>query len=756
MKHITSIIILLCLVFQGFAQDLTGIVVNQDKERLTGATVQWAGTTVGMATNAEGFFKIPRIKETNLLVISYVGYTADTLEITPEDEDLIIFFAMGVEMETVEITAKERDNFISTLKTYNIETINSGELRKAACCNLSESFETNGSVNVSYSDAVTGAKEIEMLGLRGIYTQMQVENRPSMRGLGYPFGMEYIPGTWISNISIAKGASTVVNGYEGMAGNINVELIKPFEGEKLFVNTYLNHVGRAELNVHLNHQISHNWSVGLLLHGNYFNNEIDHNHDTFLDIPKKENLNGLFRLFYRGESLRGQFNVQALTSRFAGGQVGYAENPTELYGVDLLTDRVEIFGKLGYLGFENQFASLGWIANAVYHKNDGFFGRNNYDATQRSFYTNLIYQNIIGTSDHNYKLGASYVYDNYDEIFADADYSLIESIPGAFFEYNFSREKTIKKEENTEKEIKKSFGLVLGLRADYHNIHGLFVTPRMNMKYNFDENTVVRINAGRGYRTARILAENISALTSSRMINVTENLKAEEAWNFGVNFTKNFEINAREVGFSTDLYSTHFTNQIVMDRETVADEILFYNLNGQSYSNSFLTSLTADIFDFLDIKLAYKFNDVKVTYSGELMQMPLVAKHRGLVTLGFNSPDETWKLHTTVQIIGPQRMPTLLGFQNHSAEGHESLATYHLTGITPTYATLNAQLTKVFKKLEVYIGGENLTNYRQHGAIIGASDPFNEDLGIPVFDASQIYAPIMGTMIYGGFRFTIK
>lgn len=752
---------MLSLAIQGFGQDLTGVVVNQDKERLVGATIQWSGTTVGTATNVDGYFKIPRIEETNMLVISYVGYTADTIEITPEDEDIIIFFAMGVEMETVEITAKERDNFISTLKTYNIETINSGELRKAACCNLSESFETNGAVNVSYSDAVTGAKEIEMLGLRGIYTQMQVENRPSMRGLGYPFGMEYIPGTWVSNISIAKGASTVVNGYEGMAGNINVELIKPFEGEKLFVNTYVNHVGRAELNVHLNHNISEKWSVGALLHGNYMNTEVDHNHDSFLDIPKKENLNGLFRAFYRSEKLRGQFNVQALTSRFAAGQVGYNENSTDLYGVDLVTDRVEVFGKLGYLGFDSEFASLGWITNAVYHKNDGFFGRNNYDATQRSFYTNLIYQNIIKTSDHNYKLGGSFVYDDYAEAFADADYSAIESSVGGFFEYNFLRTKTHTKTEQDgehthEKEVKRTFGLVAGLRVDYHNIEGIFITPRMNMKYNFDENTVVRINAGRGYRTARILAENISVLTSAKSINVTEALKAEDAWNFGVNFTKNFEINAREWSFSTDLYSTHFVNQIVMDRDNSETEILFYNLKGKSYSNSFLTSLTADLTDFMEMKLAYKFNDVKVTYQGDLLQAPLVARHRGLVTLGFKTLDETWKLHTTVQIVGPQRIPVVLGHDNHSAAGHESLAVYHLTGVTPTFATLNAQLTKSFDKWEFYLGGENLTNYRQHDGIIGASDPFNQDDGIPVFDASQIFAPIMGRMIYGGFRFTIK
>ncbi len=762
MKHIIFIVLLLIVGFQGIAQSLTGIVINQDKERLVGATLQWQGTTVGTFTNADGYFAIPRIEETNILVISYVGYEGDTIEITPEDADIIIFFSMGVEMETVEITAKERDNFISTLKTYNIETITSGELRKAACCNLSESFETNGTVNVSYSDAVTGAKEIEMLGLRGIYTQMQVENRPSMRGLGYPFGMEYIPGTWISNILVAKGASTVVNGYEGIAGNINVELIKPFDGERLFVNTYVNHVGRTELNVHLNHKINEKWSVGTLLHGNYFNKELDHNQDNFLDIPTKENINGLFRAFYRSDKFHGQFNVQALSSQFGGGQVTNRDDlPTPLYHFNLLTNRVEVFGKLGYFGFENQFASLGWITNAVWHKNDGFFGLKNYDATQRSLYTNLIYQNILGSTNHNYKLGGSYSYDEYDENFANTDYSLTESVVGSFFEYDFSRTKKQTKtkthgEHSEEKAIARTFGFVAGLRVDYHNIYGVFVTPRINAKYNFDPNTVLRFNAGRGYRTARILAENISVLTSAKDINVTENLQAEEAWNFGLNFTKKFEINHKEASISNDLYSTHFVNQIVMDRESVETEILFYNLRGKSYANSFLTTFSLQIFDFLDMKLAYKFNDVKVTYNGELRTMPLIAKHRGLITMGLNSLDETWKLHTTVQIVGPQRMPILLGHENHSSEGHESLALYHFTGVTPTYLTLNAQLTKILGKWEIYIGGENLTNYTQHNPIIGASDPFNQDSGIPVFDASQIFAPIMGTMIYGGFRFTIK
>ena len=731
-----------------FGQAVEGMVVDQNKEILIGASLIWEGTNIGVTTNQDGYFKIERIEETTNLVISYVGYEASTVLIEPEDEEILIILSLGTDLEEVQITETQRDHFASTIQTINVETIGSGELKKAACCNLSESFETNGAVNVSYSDAVTGAKEIEMLGLRGVYSRMMVENRPALRGLAYPFGMEYIPGTWVQNISIAKGASNVVNGYEGITGNINVELIKPFNSERVFVNAYGNQFGRAELNVHLNKQLKNKkWSVGTLLHSSTFQREYDHDNDLFLNMPKKKNLNGLFRAFYRTEDLRGQINVQALTSQHTGGQIGFENDRDNLYGFDLLTDRVDVFAKLGYVGFANPFASIGWITNATWHRFDGFFGRNDYDATQNSFYTNLIYQNIIKTSDHNYKLGASYVYDDYDEMFANTDYSLTESVVGVYGEYAY-----VHPESPTSQ---KGIGVIAGLRMDYHNLYGLFVLPRLSVKYNFDDNTVARFNAGRGIRTARILAENISVLTTARAINLTEPLQAEDAWNAGVNFTKNTTWMNKELSLSVDLYSTQFVNQIVMDRETETDQVLFYNLDGRSYANSFLVSAIYNIWHRTELKLAYKYNDVKTTYNGNLQEVPLIAKHRGLVTLSYSTKDKSWKYHVTSQIVGPQRLP-FMNHENHTIEGHGSLTSYQKLGITPTYVTANAQITKVFKKWEFYLGGENLTNYIQHAPIIGATDPFNENPGIPVFDASQIYAPIMGRMVYSGFRYTLK
>ena len=774
MKNLLSIIIVIVGLFASTVlngQSLLGMVVDQEQTPLIGASLIWQGTTIGVTTDDEGYFNIDKIDETNMLVINYVGYQSDTLEITEEDTEILIILSLGLAIEEVEITAKQRDNFSSLVQTVNIETIGSGELKKAACCNLSESFETNGTVNIAYSDAVTGVKEIEMLGLRGIYTRMMVENRPSMRGLGYPFGLEYIPGTWVSNISIIKGAGNVVNGNEGIAGTMNIELIKPFDApEKVYINAYGNQYGRSELNVHLNHNINKKWSIGTLLHAGNFNNAVDHGADegegdNFIDMPMKQTLNGMLRTFYRGENLRGQFNIHALTHNISGGQVDSETSP-DLFGFELNTDRVELFGKMGYIGFDNQFASLGWITNLSWHKNDGFFGLKDYDATQRSVYTNIIYQNILATTEHNYKLGASYALDEYVEMFDNVDYSLTESTVGGFVEYSYTKpiEPVCKiskaaAEAAGEEYIRNNRGwaIVAGLRADYHNLYGFQFAPRINAKYNFNEETVMRFSAGRGYRSARILAENFSVLSSAKSINQLEPLEAEEAWNAGINFTKNTTLKERDLSLSVDFYSTQFVNQIIVDRETDQYEIQFYNLNGRSYANSFLATATYDLSDFLEIKVAYKLNDVKITYDGELLQAPLVARHRGLVTFDVTFPDNSWKLHTTVQIVGSQRMPTLLGHENHTAAGHNSLTDYQRTGITPTYATVNAQLTKTInEKWELYAGGENLTNYRQHHPIIGASDPFNEDPGIPTFDASQIYAPIMGTILYAGFRFKLK
>lgn len=733
----------LCLLYSSFlgAQNIFGTVVNENEERLFGATVQWEYSSTGTVADEFGEFVLPKKDTAAYLVINYVGYETVYIPVEPHEDTLLITINGINDLMEIEVAAKIRDNYISTLSPINLETIGSGELRKAACCNLAESFGTNASVDVSYSDAITGAREIQMLGLRGSYTQMMIEKRPAMTGLGSAFALEYLPGTWLHSIQISKGASTVQNGYQGIAGQINSELLKPFEDKPFFINLYGSTFGRGEVNVHLNKKLTDKWSAGLLLHGSARHNELDGNNDSFYDTPQKDMLDGMFRLFYRGDVLRGQFNVHALTDKHTAGQIipDNANNPNDYFGIGQQNDRIEFFAKTGFLGFQNPNTSLAIITNASWHQLDANYGKRLHQGKQQNFYSNLLYATALKNDEHKINLGASYLYDNYEEQFDDSDYNRTEKVPGIFAEYNFAPVKEHVEAENAWE----NFGVLAGLRVDRHNLFGWLVTPRLNLKYNFTDETIVRLSAGRGYRTANVIAENISLLASSRSIQVLESLKMEDAWNFGFNFAHNFDLFQKTSSFTLDLYRTQFNNQVVIDRESDFSKVLFYNLDGKSFANSLLTVFSHELTEGFDIKLAYKYNDVKINYLDGLREKPLVAKHRGLVTLGYETKSKNWMFNSNLQIVGKQRFPNNDQFPQELVQDH--------TGYSPAYVLLGGQVTYTFKQFEIYAGGENLTNYTAKNPIIDWENPFGE-----YFDATQVYAPITGAMAYLGVRFSIE
>ncbi|MFK7773906.1 MAG: TonB-dependent receptor [Saprospiraceae bacterium] len=725
------------------AQNLTGTISNEKGEFLYGATVLWEGTDIGTVADENGFFELPKQDTTAFLRIEYVGYDAVVLEVLPEENELKIAVEGITELMEVEVAAKRRDNYVSTISTLNIETIGAGEFRKAPCCNLAESFSTNASIDVAYTDAVTGAREIRMLGLRGTYTQMLVEKRPLVSGLGSAFVMEYIPGTWLSSIQISKGTSTVQNGYQAITGQINSELVKPFQDKRFFINLYGSTFGRGEANIHLNHKFSEKWSTGLLLHTSTRKNQMDNNDDTFYDTPQKTMYDALWRTFYRGDVLRSQFNVHVLSDRHTAGQIPN-EELLKPYEVKQSNDRVEVFGKIGYLGFENLSQSIGLIADVAYHDLDSYYGKLNHRGSQKNVYLNGMFSTALDSAElHKLDVGIAYTYDDYDEQLDDLDISRTEKVSGVFAEYSFVPK--VRGCEDDPYTFVNQFGLVVGARLDYHNMFGYLFTPRANVKYNFTEDQVVRLSAGRGYRTANVIAENVGVLASSRAIVLLENLDMEEAWNFGFNFTQNFKVGEREGSFSADIYRTNFVNQVVMDLNTDVEAILFYNLNGKSYANSFLGVASMEILKGLELKVAYKFNDVKVTFlDGEVREKPMNARHRGLITLDYATPNEKWEFNVGTQFVGKQRFVDLTGNPQHNLDHH--------IGDTPSYAIANAQVTfKLSKQFELYAGCENLTNYTQEDPIIDWQNPFGDN-----FDTSHIYAPITGAMGYIGLRFGIE
>lgn len=728
---------------------ITGIVTNEKEELLIGASIFWKDTKQGTVTDTEGRFSITARDIPATLVVNYVGYTSAEVQVVPGENKLWIEVTGIAQLQEVTVQGKGFDTHISTLGIRNVESITSKELRKAPCCNLSESFQTNGAIDVSYPNALTGVKEIQLLGLRGIYSQFLVENRPTMTGIATPFAFEYIPGTWLSGVDLAKGASTVKNGNAGITGQVNAEIVKPDVDKPLFVNVFSSTEGRGEVNVHLNKKgkTTHN---GLLLHGSIVENNWDMNSDRFKDSPNRQQLNGMYRWKYDGPAGCAQFNVHALTDRRQSGQfqdiAGYS---APWFEIDQQNDRIEAWGKYGkeqFLG--KQFLELGNIIGASWHRTRSQFGPNTYAAEQKSLYWQTLFQNIIRNTNHKILVAPSIQFDDIQESVNEGKLDRREFVPGMMAEYTFSR-------PTARMEIP-DLVVVLGGRVDWNSRFGWQVTPRLSAKYNFTEKSIVRISAGRGYRSPNVVAENISLLASNRAFqfsrppfgNPDEILGAEEAWNYGANFTQNFKIAQRDASLSVDLYRTDFVRQVLVDVEQppLQDStmvVYFYNSTGKSFSNSLLVNFQYSPLPGLDLKFAFKWNDVRAEFAdGKLKTIPLVAQQRGLVSVDYSTPNKRWSFNTYVQIVGPQRLP------DNSFLPHE--LTHDFPPTTPTFALLNAQVTRKFgSNIELYAGCENITGYQQHHAIISADNPSS-----PFFNGSQVWAPMMRQVGYLGLRWS--
>lgn len=710
---------------QGFVYEYTG----NDTLPLPGVNVYWEGTTKGTVTDHKGAFSLNTPKGAHMLIFSFVGYVNDTLHYHSDGKPLLHVMSKPLQLTEVEVTTRSKTNFVSRLSTVNATHISSGELQRAACCNLSESFETSASVDVSYSDAVTGAKQIEMLGLAGIYTQMMTENIPGMRGLANSFGLMYIPGSWMESIQVSKGTSSVINGYESISGQINVEFKKPHESERFFLNLFQSHAGRSEGNFNLRLDASDRLKTMLLGHISHSSARHDGNKDGFLDEPLYTQYNFFNRWDYNSQRFEFQFGLKGLKEDRQGGQLSFdparPKDTNNGYGIEIQNERMEAFLKTGFI-FSRPATSVGLQQQYTYHRLESVFGLRSYQASQQSYYANLLFQSYIGHTMHNYTTGMSFLFDRFT--YGNGIPDETERVPGVFFQYTYSDGNRL--------------NLIAGIRADHRNETGVFITPRLHARYNLNEQTILRVSAGKGYRKAQVMAENLSILASSRPIVMqlqgSEKLKTEEAWNFGVNMSRFFQINNREMSLNIDLYRTYFLNQVVIDRVS-SNDLLLYNLQGKSFSNSLQLEANYELLPGLDLTAAFRYNDVRVTYNDSLQQRPLLSPFKGLLSFSYK-PSARWQYDLTGQFNGKSRLPHGLTIANNGSSSNSS----------PSYFVINGQLTRNFRRLSLYLGGENLTNYMQHHAVLGASDPFGPD-----FDASVVWGPLMGIKVYAGLRYTI-
>lgn len=713
----------------------------KDNLGVYGANVYWLRTTVGAVTNEKGWFTIPYKKEYKKLVVSFVGYKTDTLTITSLKE-IHHFITPEGQLDEVVINNKRKAIQKSFLKTQNTYTVNKDELLKAACCNLSESFETNPSIDVSFSDALTGTKQIQMLGLTSPYLLFTQENVPSIRGASQAFGLTFTPGTWVESIQITKGAGSVVNGYESISGQINAELVKPFSDNKLFLNAYSSLNGRLELNTHINQKLSEKWQTGLYIHGNYRGEKFDKNNDNFLDAPIANQINVMNRWQYT-DAEKGWIsfiNFRYLEDNKQTGEIDFDtkndRGTTNAWGSEIETKRIEASAKLGYVFPELPFQSFGLQLAYSNHQQDSYFGLNVYDIEHQSVYGNIMFNSIIGDTRNKFKAGINFSYDKYIEFVNVNNYNRYEDSYGAFFEYAYDN--------------LNDFSFTAGVRVDKHNFLGTFVTPRLHLRYVPWENAVLRTSIGKGRRSANIFAENQKYFASSRQIKIDKNggniygLNPEVAWNFGVSYLQKFNLFDKKGDITLDFYRTDFSNQVVVDLENPT-ELSFYNLEGKSIADSFQLEVNYELADRFNLRTAYKYYNVFTDFKSGRFQKPIQAKHRFFANMSYDTEltldNSQWKFDVTYNLIGKQRLPNTA----------TNPIPYQSSEYSNSYSMVNTQLTKVFsKKFEMYSGIENLTNHKQKNPILASDNPFGAN-----FDTTIVYAPIFGRAIYMGLRFKL-
>lgn len=757
---IVSALWMLCPGFAMGARQVSGVVVDEKGETLVGANVYWAGTGTGVATDIDGAFVLPRVGNTNLLVTSYMGYHNDTTEVDGYPS-LTIVLVSDLVLDEVTITERKMAVLRSRTSAIATETLTGEELCKAACCNLSESFETSASVDVAYADAATGAKQIRLLGLSGTYVQLLTENTPNVRGLAQSFGMEYIPGPWMEAIQVSKGTSSVLNGYEAIAGQINVEFLKPQKQDPIAVNLYLNSELMAEVNATGGWDLNDKVSTGVLLTAKDMELEMDHNHDGFADMPRNRNLNVLNRWYIKDGDYTGQVLVRALYDQRLGGTLSKSEEPA--YAIDLRTRRIDGFIKNGYVFDHETGMSIGVIASASYHSQTNRYGLRLWDANQTNAYLNAIFQTSFEDPEidpfdfHEHKLsaGISVNYDRYNEQF-EGIFGMVnplpnqlinEVTPGMFAEYTYS--------------YKDKVTLLVGLREDYSNRYGFFTTPRMNLRYSPFEWWTLRGSVGLGYRSPNILADNAAYLPSNRQYAFDRALKQEKSLNTGITTSFYIPVGKRELTISAEYYYTRFLDGVIADIDNDLHGVKLFNISdvagAQSYSHNYQIEANMEILRGWTMTAAFRYTDVKQTTfaNGELRLMDKVLqnKFKAVLTTSYQTPLKTWQFDLTAQFNGMGRMP--VGF-----EAPEGSKQYYQSGdyvYHKWYPQLLGQITKYWRTCSLYVGAENMTNFTQDSPLKGSRyenghvNPYSAD-----FDASMVWAPISGWKVYVGFRWNLE
>ena len=600
--------------------------------------------------------------------------------------------------------------------------VNKDELFKAACCNLGESFTTNPSVDVAYNDATTGARQIKLLGLSGTYVQMLTENLPNFRGAAIPYALGYVPGPWMKGIQVSKGSASVKNGYESITGQINVDYLQPEDEQQVEVNLFGDTKSRIEANADANVHLSDKWATEILLHHENILKNHDDNGDGFYDMPGREQYNVQNRWLYKGKNYIFHGGLGALKEIRTSGQDEEHVHSDDIYRIKLHTNRYEGYMKHAFILNHEHGTNIAFMSSASIHQLDAQYGNRFYDLNEKNLYGSLMFETNFSTQ-HNLSLGLSF---NHDYLGQNLGQNEKETTPGAYAQYTYT--------------LGTKLTAMGGVRFDHSSLYGNFFTPRFHVKYSPIDAISIRLSAGKGYRTVFALAEYNYLLASGRNLNISKDLKQEEAWNYGLSTAFYIPMFGKTLKLNAEYYYTSFENQAVVDYDANKELIAIYNLRGKSYSHTFQIDASYPLLKGLEITAAYRLNDVKCTYDygKSLKEKPLTSKYKALFTASYKTPLGLWQFDATVQLNGGGRNPE----PYQLADGSQSWSPrFH------SFEQVSAQVTRWFRHWSIYVGGENLTDFKQKTPIYGAGNPWGSD-----FEPTLVWGPVEGRMFYAGVR----
>lgn len=756
MKRIGIFVVMTFFLLVCAQAHVEGVVLDDQGQPLVGANLWWVHTTIGTTTDENGAFETEPVHSTHKLVASYIGYRNDTLEVHEHQPVTFVLVSDRI-LDEVVIAQRKLGVLRSRVSAIDVQTITGEELCRAACCNLSESFETSASVDVAYADAATGAKQIRLLGLSGTYVQMLTENTPSIRGLAQTYGMEYVPGPWMQAIQVSKGTSSVVNGYEALTGQINVDYLHPHQADPLAIDFFICKDLMAEMSITGGWKVDSIAQTALLVHAKGMFMQEDANGDGFTEIPKGYNLNVLNRWDFHKGLWDSKLLVRGLYDQRIMGQIPQAQALSESpYVIDLRTRRIDGIWKNGFQFDEHLERSLGIIASANYQDQDHRYGHDLWDASQTNAYLNAIYSTLFDDDAidpnelhrHQLSIGLSANYDRYRETLlrdTTVDLSRQELTTGVFAEYTYNY---------TDK-----LTLLAGLREDYSSTYGLFTTPRLNIRYTPFPWWTLRGSVGLGYRSACLIADNAGYLASNRQWIVPGQLEQEKSLNTGGTMTFYIPMGNQEMSMTAEYYYTRFLGGVITDIDRDPSRVWIYNMadieNAQRFAHNWQIEANMEVLPGWTWTLAFRYTDPKTTsYNSvnkafEVRQQPLQNLYKGIISTSYQTPGKTWQFDVTAQFNGQGRMPD--GFV--IPEGSKQYYTKNGVLYHTWYPQLMAQVTKFFHNCSIAIGSENMTNFVQERPVCGERNVHGfVDPTSASYDASMVWGPISGWDIFFNFN----